>query len=129
MAIREAAGRFDDDFLAAQQHHGPRAPEAMSFAGSRSDLTARSRFGPVPGSCELVVYKHMWYDGAPHQGQCEGCTFNVWHLKETVYLNARGVSFPVLASGRWDGSGWAVEDAGRHELKGISGARRLFRLA
>jgi hypothetical protein len=23
---------------------------------------------------ELVVYKHMWYDSAPYQGQCEGCT-------------------------------------------------------
>ena len=34
--------------------------------------------GPVPfldlfqGRDELVVYKHMWHDGAPHQGQCEG---------------------------------------------------------
>jgi predicted dithiol-disulfide oxidoreductase (DUF899 family) len=33
--------------------------------------------GPVPflglfqGCDELVVYKHLWYDGAPHQGQCE----------------------------------------------------------
>ena len=47
----------------------------------------------------------MWYDGAPFQGQCEGCTFNVWHLKDaTVYLDARGVSSAVLTSGagtRW----------------------------
>ena len=26
------------------------------------------------GRDELAVYKHVWYDGAPHQGQCEGCT-------------------------------------------------------
>ena len=44
----------------------------------------------------------MWYDGAPHQGQCEGCTFNVWHMRDAVYLNARGVSFAVLTSGQWD---------------------------
>ena len=44
----------------------------------------------------------MWYDGAPHQGQCEGCTFNLWHIKDAVYLNARGVSYAVLTSGRWD---------------------------
>ncbi|WP_268958768.1 DUF899 family protein [Nonomuraea aridisoli] len=64
--------------------------------------------GPVPfldlfqGRDELVVYKHMWYDGAPHQGQCEGCTTTAWHLKDAVYLNARGVSFAVLTTGRWD---------------------------
>src|SRR6266508_1567805 len=51
---------------------------------------------------ELVVYKHMWYDGAPHQGQCEGCTTTAWHLKDAVYLNARGVSFAILTTGRWD---------------------------
>src|SRR4029453_14522663 len=54
------------------------------------------------GRDELVVYHSMWYDGAPHQGQCEGCTFNLWHMKDAVYLNARGVSFAVLTSGRWD---------------------------
>lgn len=64
--------------------------------------------GPVPfldlfqGRDELVVYKHMWYDGAPHQGQCEGCTTTAWHLKDAVYLNARGVSFAILTSGPWD---------------------------
>jgi predicted dithiol-disulfide oxidoreductase (DUF899 family) len=63
--------------------------------------------GPVPfldlfqGRDELVVYKHMWYDGAPHQGQCEGCTVSAWGLKDAVYLNARGVSFAVLTTGRW----------------------------
>ena len=64
--------------------------------------------GPVPfldlfqGRDELVVYKHMWYDGAPHQGQCEGCTTTAWHLKDAVYLNARGVSLAILTTGRWD---------------------------
>src|SRR5215207_10221481 len=67
--------------------------------------------GPVPfvdlfqGRDELVVYHSMWYDGAPFQGQCEGCTFNVWHMKhaeDAVYLNARGVSFAILTSGSWD---------------------------
>ncbi len=64
--------------------------------------------GPVPflelfqGRDELMVYHCMWYDGAPHQGQCEGCPFNLWHLQDAVYLNARGVSFAVLTAGRWD---------------------------
>jgi predicted dithiol-disulfide oxidoreductase (DUF899 family) len=53
------------------------------------------------GRDELVVYKHMWWDGAPHQGQCEGCTTTAWVLKDAVYLNARGVSFAILTTGRW----------------------------
>jgi hypothetical protein len=64
--------------------------------------------GPVPfvdlfqGRDELMVYQHMWYGGAPHQGQCEGCSTTVWHMKDALYLNARGVSFAVLTSGPWD---------------------------
>ena len=64
--------------------------------------------GPVPfldlfqGRDELVVYKHMWHDGAPHPAQCEGCTTTAWHLKDPVYLNARGVSFAILTEGPWD---------------------------
>ncbi|WP_456789296.1 DUF899 family protein [Cellulomonas sp. P5_C5] len=64
--------------------------------------------GPVPfvdlfeGRDELVVYKHMWHDGAPHQGQCEGCTFTAWQLKDALYLNARGVSFAILTTGIWE---------------------------
>ena len=43
----------------------------------------------------------MWWDGAPHQGQCEGCTLNAWHMEaDAVYLNARGVSFAMLTVGR-----------------------------
>lgn len=64
--------------------------------------------GPVPfldlfqGRDELVVYKHMWHDGAPHQGQCEGCTVTAWQVPDAVYLNARGVSYAVLTTGVWD---------------------------
>jgi predicted dithiol-disulfide oxidoreductase (DUF899 family) len=39
---------------------------------------------------------------AASQGQCEGCTMATWHLKDAVYLNARGVSFAVLTTGPWE---------------------------
>lgn len=64
--------------------------------------------GPVPfldlfeGREELIVYQHMWWDGAPHQGQCEGCTVTAWHLHDASYLHARGVSFAILTTGVWD---------------------------
>ena len=69
------------------------------------------------GRDELVVYHSTWYDGAPHQGQCEGCTFNLWHMKDAAYLNARGVSFAVSTLGRWDevastSSSWATPSPG-----------------
>ena len=51
---------------------------------------------------ELLVYQHMWHDGAPHQGQCEGCTVTAWQLRDAAYLNARGVSFAILTTGRWE---------------------------
>ena len=75
------------------------------------------------GRDELVVYKDMWYDGAPHQGQCEGCTTTAWHLKDAVYLNARGVSFAVLTSGPWDEVASYVEFMGLHPAL-VLGARR-----
>src|SRR5262249_55522997 len=63
--------------------------------------------GPVPfldlfqGRDELIIYKHMWWDGTPHQGQCEGCTAVAWHIKDSAYLNTRGVSFAFVTSGAW----------------------------
>ena len=101
LLVREKAHTREGDAIAAARRRLPMVEldGAVEVAGVD---------GPVPfvhlfeGRDELVVYKHMWYDGAPYQGQCEGCTFNVWHVKDAVYLNARGVSFAVLTSGPWD---------------------------
>ncbi|HVT68335.1 MAG TPA: DUF899 family protein, partial [Trebonia sp.] len=54
------------------------------------------------GRDELLIYKHMWWDGTPHQGQCEGCTVAAWHLRDPAYLEARGVSSAIVTVGRWD---------------------------
>ena len=86
----------------------PRPGGGCRWSSSTATVEVIGADGPVPfvdlfqGRDELVVYKHMWYDGAPHQGQCEGCTTTAWHVKDAVYLNARGVSFAVLTSGPWD---------------------------
>ena len=113
-----------DELLAREKAH-TREGDAIAAARRRLpmvevDGTAEvvGADGPVPfrdlfqGRDELVVYHSMWYDGAPHQGQCEGCTFNLWHMKDAVYLNARGVSFAVLTSGRWDEAAPYVEFMG-----------------
>ncbi|MFF7051151.1 DUF899 family protein [Streptomyces griseorubiginosus] len=101
LLVREKAHTREGDAIAAARRRLP----MVEFDGS---VEVVGPDGPVPfldlfeGRDELVVYKHMWYDGAPHQGQCEGCTTTAWHLKDAVYLNARGVSFAVLTSGPAD---------------------------
>ena len=101
LLFREKAYTREGDALAAARRRLP----MVEFDGA---VEVVGPDGPVPfldlfqGRDELVVYKHMWHDGAPHQGQCEGCTTTAWHLKDGVYLNARGVSFAILTTGRWD---------------------------
>lgn len=101
LLVREKAHTHEGDAIAAARRRLP----MVELDGTVEVVGLE---GPVPfldlfqGRDELVVYQHMWYDGAPHQGQCEGCTTTAWHVKDAVYLNARGVSFAVLTSGPWD---------------------------
>src|SRR5690349_22750680 len=100
LLLREKAHTREGDEIAAARRRLP----MVEFDGT---VEVVGPDGPVPfldlfqGRAELVVYKHMWYDGTPHQGQCEGCTTVAWHLRDAVYLNARGVSFAVVAPGPW----------------------------
>ncbi|MET8868129.1 DUF899 family protein [Nonomuraea sp. NPDC004580] len=101
LLVREKAHTREGDAIAAARRRLP----MVEFDGS---VKVTGPGGPVPflelfqGRDELVVYKHMWYDGAPPQGQCEGCTTTAWHLKDSAYLNARGVSYAVVTPGAWD---------------------------
>src|SRR5699024_12399995 len=101
--------------LLAQEKAHTRQGDAIAAARRRLpmvefDASARvsGRNGLVPfidlfqGRDELLVYKHMWHDGAPHHRQCSGCTTAAWHLRDAPHLRARGVSFAVLTTGRWD---------------------------
>jgi len=100
LLVREKAHTREGDAIAAARRRLP----MVAVDGTVEVVGAD---GPVPfldlfqGRDELVVYKHMWHDGAPHQGQCEGCTTTAWSIKDSVYLNARGVSYAVLTSGPW----------------------------
>jgi predicted dithiol-disulfide oxidoreductase (DUF899 family) len=100
LLIREKAHTRAGDALAAARRRLP----MVEFDG-KTEVVGPD--GPVPfldlfqGRDELMIYKHMWHDGAPHQGQCEGCTMSAWHVQDAVYLNARGVSFAVVTTGRW----------------------------
>ncbi len=101
LLVREKAHTREGDAIAAARRRLP----MVEVDGTVLVVGAG---GPVPfidlfqGRDELVVYKHMWWDGTPHQGQCEGCTTTAWHARDAAYLNARGVSFAILTTGRWD---------------------------
>ena len=101
LLIREKAHTREGDAIAAARRRLP----MVEFDPTIEVIGPN---GPVPfmdlfqGRNELLVYKHMWYDDAPPQGQCEGCTTTAWVLKDAVYLNARGVSFAILTTGRWE---------------------------
>ncbi|MGW4364875.1 DUF899 family protein [Nocardia takedensis] len=100
LLLREKAHTREGDAIAAARRRLP----MVEFDGT---IDVVGPDGPVPfldlfqGRQELLVYKHMWYDDTPHQGQCEGCTTTIWHLPDSVYLNARGVSFAILTTGAW----------------------------
>src|SRR5690606_24667805 len=91
LLVREKAHTKEGDAIAAARRRLP----MVEFDGT---VEVVGPDGSVPfldlfqGRNELMVYKHMWYDGAPPQGQCEGCTTTAWHVRDAVYLNARGVS-------------------------------------
>lgn len=125
LLIREKAHTHEGDAIAAARRRLP----MVEFDGKVEVVGAD---GPVPfldlfqGRNELLVYKHMWWDGAPHQGQCEGCTNAAWHLKDlNVYLNQRGVSFAVVTPGRWDEVAPFVEFMGYtqpwYSVRGVDG--------
>ncbi|MDT7789991.1 MAG: hypothetical protein QOF58_8410 [Pseudonocardiales bacterium] len=101
LLVREKAHTREGDAIAAARRRLPMVEVDGSVPVVGAD-------GPVPfvelfeGRDELVVYQHMWWDGAPHQGQCEGCTHIPWHLTNAAYLHARGVSFAILTVGAWD---------------------------
>jgi predicted dithiol-disulfide oxidoreductase (DUF899 family) len=101
LLLREKAHTHEGDAIAAARRRLP----MVEFDGK---VEVVGPDGPVPfldlfqGRDELVVYKHMWWDGAPHQGQCEGCTAVAWHLADAAYLRVRGVSYAVVTTGRWD---------------------------
>jgi len=58
--------------------------------------------GPVQGETSRGLTKHMWYDGAPHQGAMRGMPTRISAPEDAVYLNDPRVSFAILKKGRWD---------------------------
>ena len=101
LLAREKAHTREGDAIAAARRRLP-----MTEVDATSLVTGPD--GPVSfldlfeGRDQLLVYKHMWHPGKPIEDQCEGCTLSIWHVHDTSYLAACGVSFAVLCEGAWD---------------------------
>ncbi|HZR51519.1 MAG TPA: DUF899 family protein [Streptosporangiaceae bacterium] len=61
--------------------------------------------GPVPlldvfeGRTQLLAYYHMWHNGNPAPGQCEGCTFFNGQVSGLSYLHSRDVTYAAFTEG------------------------------
>lgn len=101
LLVREKAHTHEGDAIAAARRRLPMVEVDGGAVVVGPD-------GAVPfldlfeGRDRLVVYQHMWHDGAPHQGQCEGCTTTAWHLQDATYLHGHGVSLAILTTGAWE---------------------------
>ncbi|GAA1424606.1 DUF899 family protein [Agrococcus citreus] len=96
---REKAHTREGDAIAAARRRMPmtEVPD-VELIGAGGATTLLDVFD---GRSQLIVYKHMWHEGQPFEGQCEGCTASIWDFHDASYLHARGVSFAVLSRGPW----------------------------
>lgn len=100
LLAREKAHTREGDSIAAARRRLPMTPVP-------DGATVEGPHGPVPfldvfeGRRMLVAYFHMWHDGEPWEGQCEGCTFSAAHLQRLEYLHERDVTIAVLSEGTY----------------------------
>lgn len=103
LLVREKAHTHEGDAIAAARRRLP-----MVEVDPATPLTGAD--GPVPllavfeGRRQLIAYYHMWHDGQPAPGQCEGCTFFSGHLQELSYLHSRDVTYATFCQGPYDAS-------------------------
>ncbi len=103
LLVREKAHTREGDAIAAARRRLPMTPVPADAAVVGPD-------GPVPflevfeGRCQLLAYFHMWHDGQPPEGQCEGCTFFTAHVQRPEYLHSRDVTLAVLCEGTYEES-------------------------
>jgi predicted dithiol-disulfide oxidoreductase (DUF899 family) len=103
LLVREKAHTREGDAIAAARRRLPMVEVDATVTMTGPD-------GPVPlldvfeGRRQLVVYFHMWHDGKPAEGQCEGCTFFNGQVSELSYLHARDVTYATFCQGPYEQS-------------------------
>ncbi len=114
LRTREKAHTREGDAIAAARRRLPmtEVDASLTVAGPDGPVTLLEMF---EGRRQLYVYFHMWHDGQPAEGQCEGCTFFNGQVRELSYLHARDVTYATVCEGPYDDSskyrdfmGWDV---------------------
>ena len=141
--VDRATWQAELDRLLAREKAHTREGDAIAAARRRlpmveldPGITLVGADGPVPlveafeGRRQLIAYWHMWHDGAPAAGQCEGCTFFTGHAPEPSHLHSRDVTYATFCEGPYEESaryrdfmGWrtpwySARDAGDALLAG-----------
>jgi predicted dithiol-disulfide oxidoreductase (DUF899 family) len=100
LLVREKALTRESDTLAAARRRLP-------MTAVPADATVGGPDGPVPfrdvfeGRSQLITYFHMWHDGHPPEGQCEGCTFFTAGVQQPEYLHSRDVTLAIMYQGSY----------------------------
>jgi predicted dithiol-disulfide oxidoreductase (DUF899 family) len=100
LLVREKAHTREGDAIAAARRRLP-------MVEVDATVTVTGPDGPVSlldvfeGRRQLFAYFHMWHDGQPAEGQCEGCTFFSGQVSELSYLHSRDVTYAVFSQGAW----------------------------
>lgn len=114
LLLREKAHTREGDAIAAARRRLP-----MVEVDPATPVTGASGLVPLmdvfDGRRQLVVYYHMWHDGQPSEGQCEGCTFFNGMVGDLSYLHSRDVTYATFCEGDYDESvryhdamGWSM---------------------
>ncbi|MET9022404.1 DUF899 family protein [Actinopolymorpha sp. NPDC004070] len=114
LLVREKAYTHEGDALAAARRQLPmvEVDPTITVVGENGPVSLLEVF---EGREQLIAYFHMWHDGQPAAGQCEGCTFFNGQVRELAYLHSRDVTYATLCQGPYDAStryrdfmGWDV---------------------
>jgi predicted dithiol-disulfide oxidoreductase (DUF899 family) len=101
---REKAHTHEGDAIAAERRRLPmtRVPDDATIVGPNGIVPFIEAF---EGRRMLAVYFHMWHDGQPWEGQCEGCTVISAHIQRpAAYLNERDLTLAIFCEGTYDES-------------------------
>jgi predicted dithiol-disulfide oxidoreductase (DUF899 family) len=96
---REKAATRELDAIAAQRRHMP-VVELPTYVFTGEDGTSVTLADVFDGRTQLIVYNHMWADGA--QWQCSGCTGFTSQFVRLEGLNAYDARFVIVSNGPID---------------------------
>lgn len=103
LLVREKAHTRQGDALAAARRRLPmvKVPPAATVVGATGEVPIIDVFD---GRRMLIAYYHMWHDGLPWPGQCEGCTYCASQMQRPEYLHSRDITLAVFSEGTYDES-------------------------